>query len=318
MGFPRLDFIYRPVCLLAAPLFWGLLLIGISLGAKAATGKPQVLASIKPLALIAREVAGDLAQVDTLLPVTASAHDYPLKMSDHRGLRDADLVLWVGEELESFLARPLAKLPAHKVMTSYQLEGLFWPEPTDHDHVHTSHDHDHGIRDPHIWLDPRNAAIIARALAHRLGQLEPAAATQFMRNAERFSLSVAALDDRLMAQLSPVKHLGFAVYHEGYSHFVGHYGLHQLAYVTLVPERRPGARHLQELRTVLAKEGVCLFLEPYHNTRTLEDMARTLDLRLGLLDAIGTGEVSSYQLLMENLGQSFLTCLADTGQRSSR
>ncbi len=97
---------------------------------------------------------------------------------------------------------------------------------------------------------------------------------------------------------------------------MSHYGLHQLAYVTLVPERRPGAKHLQELRTVLAKEGVCLFLEPYHNTRALEEMARGLNIKLGLLDAIGPEDIASYQLLMERLGQSFLACLANTGNRA--
>ncbi|MFC3114937.1 zinc ABC transporter substrate-binding protein [Cellvibrio fontiphilus] len=318
MGSPRLDLILRPAYRFGV-LLLVLSILSLCITAKHAVAKPQVLASIKPLALIAREVAGDLAQVDTLLPVTASAHDYPLKMSDHRRLQDADLVLWVGAELESFLARPLAKLPAHKVMTSYQLEALFWPEMSEHDHQHTSQDqHQHAGRDPHIWLDPRNAAVIARELALRLGALEPAAAAQFTHNAERFSASLLALDARLAGQLAPVKELGFAVYHEGYSHFVSHYGLHQLAYFTLVPERRPGAKHLQELRSVLAREGVCLFLEPYHNTQSLEDMARKMNLRLGWLDAIGTEAISSYQLLMENLGQSFLTCLADTAARTGR
>ncbi len=318
MGSSRLDLMLQPACRSAA-LFFVLSFLGLCLTAHNAVAKPQVLASIKPLALIAQEVAGDLAQVDTLLPVTASAHDYPLRVSDHRRLQDADLVLWVGEELESFLARPLAKLPAHKVMTSYQLEALFWPEPHEHDHQHTSQDkHQHAARDPHIWLDPRNAALIARELARRLGELEPAAAAQFTNNAERFSDSLAALDAQLTEQLAPVKELGFAVYHEGYGHFVSHYGLHQLAYFTLVPERRPGAKHLQELRSVLAREGVCLFLEPYHNTQSLEEMAHKLRLKLGWLDAIGTEEISSYQLLMKNLGQSFLTCLTDTTLSTGR
>lgn len=281
-------------------------------GAPLVVAKPTVLASIKPLALIAQEVAGDHADIDTLLPVTASAHDYPLKMSDHRRLRDADLVLWVGAELESFLARPLVNLSTEKVLGSYALAGLFWPEVDHHDHAHTSrdHEHQHGAKDPHIWLDPRNAAVIARALAERLTQIAPESGAQFSLNAERFSQSLGELDAQLLKQLAPVKPLGFAVYHEGYSHFVGHYGLHQLAYVTFTPERRPGAKHLQELREVLAKEGRCVFMEPYQNNRSIEAMARSLGLNIGLLDPIGTEQVSSYRGLMEQLGQSFLTCLA--------
>jgi zinc transport system substrate-binding protein len=274
-----------------------------------AQAKLQVLASIKPLALIAREVAGDKADVSTLLPVTASPHDYPLKMSDHKHLRAADLVLWVGPELESFLARPLANLSADKLITSYQLNGLHWPEVATGDHQHSNHAH--ADKDPHIWLDPRNAVLIAQMLAMRLTQLQPESAAVFSTNAQRFATSVKLLDQQLAQQLAPVKEVGFAVYHEGYGHFVGRYGLHQVAYVTYSPERRPGAKHLQTLREVLAKEGECLFMEPYYKAQGMEEMAKTLNLRIGLLDPIGDQQVSSYQQLLQQLSQSFLTCLAD-------
>ncbi len=271
--------------------------------------KLQVLASIKPLALIAQEVAGDRADVITLLPITASPHDYPLKMSDHKRLRSADVVLWVGPELESFLARPLGNLPATRLITSYQLTGLYWPEPAMDDHHHSNHAH--VGKDPHLWLDPRNAVLISRALAARLAQLRPESAAIFHANAEHFASSVELLDQQLARQLAPVKEVGFAVYHEGYAHFVGRYGLHQVAYVTYTPERRPGARHLQELREVLAKEGRCLFMEPYYKAQGMEEMATKLNLRIGLLDPIGEQQVSSYHQLLQQLSQSFLTCLAD-------
>jgi zinc transport system substrate-binding protein len=291
----------------------GLALISLALLlAVPAQAKLQILASIKPLALIAQEVAGDQADVATLLPVTASPHDYPLKMSDHKRLRAADLVLWVGPELESFLARPLVNLAADKLITSYRL-GLHWPDEVASDHYHSSHAH--LGKDPHIWLDPRNAVLISQALATRLAQLQPESASVFRANAQRFAVSVQLLDQQLAQQLEPVKAVGFAVYHEGYGHFVGRYGLHQVAYVTYTPERRPGAKHLQELREVLAKEGKCLFMEPYYKAQGMDDMAKTLNLRIGLLDPIGEQQVSSYQQLLQQLGQSFLTCLADRRDR---
>jgi zinc transport system substrate-binding protein len=290
-----------------------LLGLGLILAAPA-QAKLQVLASIKPLALIAQEVAGDQAAVDTLLPITASPHDYPLKMSDHKRLRAADLVLWIGPEMESFLARPLSSLPADKLITSYQLTGLNWPEEAqDADHHHANHVH--LGKDPHLWLDPRNAILIAQLLAERLAQLQPAAAGKFRVNAHRFAASVQQLDQQLAAQLAPVKGVGFAVYHEGYGHFVGRYDLHQVAYVTYSPERRPGAKHLQELREILAKEGECLFMEPYYKVQGMEEMAASLNLRIGLLDPIGGQQVSSYQQLLQQLSESFLTCLSDRRNR---
>jgi zinc transport system substrate-binding protein len=288
----------------------GLIIVLGQVLAPMAQAKPQLLASIKPLALIAQEVAGDRLAVDTLLPITASPHDYPLKMSDHRRLRAADLVIWVGPELESFLARSLANVPAEKQLATYSLVGLYWPEtPVNDGHDHANHQHLNG--DPHLWLDPRNAGVIAQALAQKLAQLDPLGAQTYQANAARFVSSVEQLDQQLNRQLAPVKARGFAVYHEGYSHFVGRYGLHQVGYVTYTPERRAGAKHLKELQDVLKKEGRCLFVEPYYQTDSMNAMVQSLGLKLGMLDPIGGQQVSSYKELLENLGSSFLTCLAD-------
>jgi zinc transport system substrate-binding protein len=290
----------------------GLLLIAASPLEVHAQNKMHLLVSIKPLALIAQKVVGDEVEVTTLLPVTASPHDYPLKMSDHKRLRAADLVLWIGPEMESFLARPLANLPQNRVMSAYQLPGLYWPQAgeLDHQHHHQTH-HSHKGKDPHIWLDPRNAALIAQALAERLAQLKPESADLFIHNAQAFSFAIQQLDEQLRQQLTPVKEVGFAVYHEGYGHFVGRYGLHQVAYVTYMPERRPGAKHLQELRALMAKEGECLFMEPFYKVNAMEEIATSLGLRVGLLDPIGDQRVSSYEQLLQHLAQGFLTCLAN-------
>lgn len=280
-----------------------------------AEAKPQILASIKPLALIAHEVAGDKARVDTLLPVTASPHDYPLKMSDHRRLREAGLVIWVGPELESFLARSVANIAAEKILSTYRLPGIHWPDVTDVDDGHRHANHHHRGGDPHLWLDPRNAEVIATAVAAKLTGLDPQSAEDYQANAARFVNRIRQLDQGLQQQLAAVRSEGFAVYHEGYSHFVSRYGLHQVGYVTYTPERRPGARHLQELQSVLEREGKCLFVEPYYQVESIENMARSLGLRIGVLDPIGDQQISSYPSLMEKLANSFLTCLTNADRR---
>ncbi|HTF96180.1 MAG TPA: zinc ABC transporter substrate-binding protein [Cellvibrio sp.] len=280
-----------------------------------AEAKPRLLASIKPLALIAQEVAGDRAIVDTLLPISASPHDYPLKMSDHRRLRSADLVVWIGPELESFLSRPLSGLNKNRVLTTYELPDLYWPEQTEDidGHHHTSHQHIG--KDPHIWLDPRNAVVIALAIAAGLTALDPDGKQEYQLNSARFNASIQQMDQQIGLQLAAVKSTGFAVYHEGYSHFVSRYGLHQVGYVTYAPERRPGAKHLKELRDVLRKEGSCLFIEPYYQVASIESMAKSIGLKVGVLDPIGDQQVSSYQTLIEKLANSFSSCLADVTDR---
>lgn len=272
--------------------------------------KPLLLASIKPLALIAQEIAGDNIQVDTLLPVTASPHDHPLKVSDHKRLHQADVIIWVGAELESFLAKPLKNIPAHKKVSAYQLAGLHWPGSVANTHDNHRHAHTHQGLDPHLWLDPRNAIVIAQHLVTHLSQLAPQSADQFQRNFEEFKLRTQALDSAIARSLEPVQHEGFAVYHEGYAHFVARYQLHQVGYITYTPERRPGARHLKELNNVLKEEGKCLFTEPHASDASTQKLAHSLNLRIGLLDPIGI-EASTYGELLGNMREQFLTCLAN-------
>lgn len=269
-----------------------------------ASARVTVLSSIKPLSLIVLEVAGSSADVDTLLPITASPHDYPLKASDYGRLQKADLVLWVGPELESFLRKPIANLPSAKTITAYELAGLNWPAD-DHDSDH------HHERDPHLWLDPRNAVVVAQAVTEKLVQLDPTNTTLYRKNMQTFAANMRLLDEKLTKQLKPLAGQGFAVYHEGYGHFISHYGLHQIDFVTFTPEQRPGAKHLQQLREDLAKSGQCIFMEPYYELQSVRDLAKELKLRLGVLDALGTQNTPNYAQLLERMADAFSACLAN-------
>lgn len=269
--------------------------------------KPVVLSSIKPLTLIAQEITGAVAEVDTLLPATASHHNYPLKMSDHVRLQNADVILWVGPELESFMQRPVANLPRANIITAYDLVGINWPVEADEADAH-HHEHD-----PHLWLDPRNAILVAQALTTTLAQIDAANATQYRANLARFVIKVTQLDQKLQIALKPWAGVGFAVYHEGFGHFVSRYGLHQLAYITFTPEQKPGAKHMHQLRKKLAKDGKCLFLEPYNDMQSARELAQELHLNLGTLDALGAQGATSYLQLLEQMAGAFSACLANRG-----
>lgn len=276
-----------------------------------------VMASIKPLELIAQDVVGDRAKVDRLLAPGASPHDYPLRVSEMRRIQVADLVLWVGEDLEAFLRRAVSQLPPERRMAASELDRIQWPATEQHEndghHGDHHHHHHHGERDPHLWLDPRNGAVIALALAQRLAKTDPKNADFYQERAEAFAAELEDLDRTLTERLAPVREQGFAVYHEGYAHFVERYQLNQVASVTYTPERRPGARHLYQLREQLAN-AVCLFTEPYYDMGATASLATELDLRQGELDLLGASEsVKRYPDLLSELADAMLACLSGEG-----
>lgn len=301
---------------LQVPLAPVLLLLSLALSTQAqSSAQVEVLASIKPLGLIAQQVVGNRGQADSLLSGSASPHDYPLKVSDIQRLKRADLVLWVGPELETFLSKALEQLPPQQQLQAQRLDGLHWPsEEKGGESAEHHHEHFHE-RDPHLWLDPRNGARVALALAERLAELDPAGAESYRENANQLADRLDALDRDLEQRLSNVSERGFAVYHQGYSHFVQRYNLNQLGYVTYGPEQRPGARHLYELRQRLAANAQCLFTEPYYDTSSAKQLAEDLNLKLGHLDPLGAENISSYPQLIETMAEAFLNCLSDEQYR---
>jgi zinc transport system substrate-binding protein len=181
-----------------------------------------------------------------------------------------------------------------------------WPA-NNHASEHSEHAYEH---DPHLWLDPRNAVIVARALTLKLVKIDSVNTKQYQANLQIFTSKMEQLDAQLQASLKPLAGLGFAVYHEGFEHFVGRYGLHQLGYVTFTPEQKPGAKHMAQLRGALAG-GKCLFLEPYNDSRSMQDLALELHLRLGVLDALGAQGAKSYAQLLTQMAGAFSACLTD-------
>ena len=86
----------------------------LSVCALVGSARADVVTSIRPLGFIAAAIADGVMPTQVLLPDGASPHDYALKPSDIKRLRDADLVVWIGPEMESFLVKPTQQLEKSK------------------------------------------------------------------------------------------------------------------------------------------------------------------------------------------------------------
>lgn len=280
----------------------------ISIPAFASSKTPEVVVSIQPIALIAKELGGDEIHVHRLLPPSASPHDYPLKMSDHRLLRSADLVVWVGPALESFLAKIAEQRAAHTVITLSTLSGITFPAHHHSELASSGDEHHHSEEDPHIWLNPRNAITIANELATRFIQLAPEHKALIEKRLAIFVADVIQLDAKLERGLKPIKNRGFIVYHPGYEHFVGRYGLHQLDFVSFTPEQKAGAKHLYGLKALMG-QAQCLFTEPFQAHARINEWSDKAGLRQEVLYPLGTDKTKTYVELLETMEGSFLNCL---------
>ena len=149
-----------------------------------ANAEIKVVASIKPIHSLASYLMDGIAKPDLIVDGYASPHGFAMKPSHAKMLQNADLIFWVGEDLESFLEKPLSSIAkkAEKIelMETKGLQVLKFRERNifdehDHDdHGHDDHDgHAHGEFDPHIWLDPINAKAILNEMAEHLIENDP-------------------------------------------------------------------------------------------------------------------------------------------------
>ncbi|MET3814450.1 zinc ABC transporter substrate-binding protein ZnuA [Pantoea sp. UYEF8] len=289
------------------------------------SAQANVVASLKPVGFIAAAIADGVTPVDVLLPDGASEHDYALHPSDAKRLKNADLVVWVGPEMEAFMAKSAAELPAKKNLAIVDINGvkpLLISGGEDEDE-HTAekseqpdadaHHHHHGEFNMHLWMSPEIARKTAVAIHEKLLELMPQDKAKLDANLQQFEVTLADTDKRVNAQLAPVRNQGYFVFHDAYTYFEKHYGLSPTGHFTVNPEIQPGAQRLHQIRTQLVEQkAVCVFAEPQFRPAVIDAVARGTQVRKGTLDPLGT-DISlakdSYVKFLSQLSSQYVSCL---------
>jgi zinc transport system substrate-binding protein len=238
----------------------------------------KVLTTILPLYCFTAGVAGDLADVDNLIPASASGHDYQLSIPDARKLNNADLMVITGLGLESFLK---GKWKAVTVKAATGIDPI-------RGHVHE--DHRHGDEaNPHFWLDPTLAAHAVTNIARALQSADPSNAARYASNAAAYVQRLHALDEEIKSTLAPYRGRAIVTYHDAFPYFTRHYGLEVAGTIQEVADVDPTPRHLKELRTIIREKKVgVIFTEAGGENR----YARDLGAKLAVLDPLESGDLA--------------------------
>ncbi|MCO6548508.1 MAG: zinc ABC transporter substrate-binding protein, partial [Gilliamella sp.] len=125
----------------------------------------KVISSVKPIGFITEAIVSGVTDTDIILPDGASPHTYYLKPSDLAKLKSAELVIWVGKDMEAFMPTILKSIDKQKqieLMTVPEIKSLLRTSHDEHEQE-DAHSHDevsqghHGEYDEHIWLSPKIA-----------------------------------------------------------------------------------------------------------------------------------------------------------------
>ena len=311
---------------------WILLWLVTSFTAQASQ-VPQVVVSIKPIHSLVTSVMEGIAVPYLLLSGGESPHTYSLRPSQVRQLHQANLLIWIGPNIETFLEKTIATL-SHQTqqLRLFEVPGLTllkireggaWeatpshekeeatpaPEPTVHSQaVESVHQWDQ-----HLWLDPHNAKVMVSAIAQALSQIDPDRTSHYNHNANLLIQRLNELDQDLQQQLSASQNLPFLVFHDAYHYFENRYHLKAVGSITLSPEILPSAKRLQALRTRINQLQVrCIFSEPQFESALVKTLIEGTSIRPGTLDPLGANLAAgkeAYFKLLHQLAQSLNECL---------
>ena len=276
--------------------FWG------ASGTLLATDRVQVVTSIAPLYCWAVNVAGDRADVASLLPPNVGPHDFQFRPRDIRRVERADLVFLNGLGLESWFSRVFQnrKVPVRVVEAASGLSTnrLIYGVPEleiaghegDHDH---HHDHAVGAANPHLWLDPLLACHAVSNLVVALGELDPTNAAYFEERGRAYVTRLKALDEELRRGIGALKSRDIVTFHDAFPYFCRRYDLHLVGVIEEVPGTSPSPRYLAELSAAIRRDKVtALFVEPQFDVKLARQLAKDLSIGVATLDTLETGRLT--------------------------
>ena len=308
----------------------------------------KVVASIKPIHSLASYLMDGVGKPDLIVDGYASPHGFAMKPSHAKMLQEADLLFWVGEDLEAFLEKPLKSIgkKAEKIelMEIKKLTKLKFRERNifgdhgdhghdehakkddhdDHDHDehakkddHDNHDdhdghegHHHGEFDPHIWLDPMNAKVILNEMAEHLIENDAKNASKYKSNLKKALKDIDKLVSNVSSELN--QSIASIVFHDAYQYFEKRFDVNILGAFTVNTDVMPGAEQLAEIREIIEHDKVaCVFSEPQFNPDIIKAVARDMNIKTGVVDPLGATLDPGKDLyfdLIKNMSSSFKGC----------
>lgn len=273
-----------------------------------------VLTSIKPIAFITKAIADNVTETEVLLPDGVSPHTYALKPRDVQNIKSAELMIWISQDMETFLPNILRNIDANKQIELSQLpaiNALLYRNETYHDH---DHDHDHGNIDYHIWLSPTIAKKIAIAIHDKLLQYYPEKQVILDKNLNDFIFTLTNFEQVIAKNLINVENRRYFVFHDAYGYFERQFGLKNLGSFTINPDIQPGAQKAYHIRQQLVNNNAfCIFKEPQFNPAIIDKVIADTQVHVGTLDPLGMGiplTKDAYFMFLTNLSEQYQSCLS--------
>ena len=235
-----------------------------------AFAKLKIVASFSILGDMVAQVAGDKADITTIVGPDADAHLYMPNVGDAVAVTEADLVFVNGMGFETW-SDQLIKSSGTKATIAVATDGIT-PLLVE-DEV-----------DPHAWNSLINGMVYVSNIEAALSAANPADAAYFKANADAYRSELKALHERALAEIAklPADKRVVVTAHDAFGYLESAYGLTFMAPQGIDTEAEPSAKELAELIAFLNETGAgALFVENIANADLIAQISRETGIKIG-------------------------------------
>ena len=227
----------------------------------------RVLASTTVLADITQNIAGDRAQVESLLPIGADPHSYQAAPADVAKISESDLLILNGLEYEHFIETLLQNAGKEKMIV----------EATTGLSPRKDAGNEHGV-DPHMWLDPTLVVTYVENIRDGLIEVDPEGAETYKANADAYIAQLKDLNVWIEGQVNtiPAERRLLVTNHEAVGYFAERYGFEAAGSVipSFSSNAAPSAQEMASLIDEIKKlNAPAIFLDTADNDTLAQQIA---------------------------------------------
>lgn len=239
----------------------------------------RIAVSIPPQEYFLSHIGGDRVAVEVLLPPGANPTTYEPKPSQLRNISRVRAYFPIGIPAESAWLNRLRGVNADmRIAPMYRgIQRLAMPG-TYEEALDPGADTEsgRGHPDPHVWLAPPLARILAQNARDELIRLDPDHASLYRRNFSELAQSMNELDSELLELFSGAKNRSFLAFHPAWGYFARAYGLNQIP-VKLAGKKLTAKRMARLIGIAKEKDLRAVFYQPQFSSRPAEQVAANLD-----------------------------------------
>jgi zinc transport system substrate-binding protein len=255
-------------------------------------GKTKVVTTFLPIYLFTKAVAGNVADVEILVPPGTEVHEYQATPENVKAIATANVLVKNGLGLEEFLENTVKNAENTKLVeidASKGIKPLNEISPV----VKTGKEeeaHAHAQGNPHVWLDPVLAKQQVTNIRDGLIAADPANKATYEANAAAYIKELESLNSEFQQTLQKTPSCTFITFHDAFPYLAKRYNLKQVA-VVQIPEDQLSPTDVQNAVNAVKKYKVkALFSEPGVDNKLLNSLSKDLKLTLRPLNSLETGE----------------------------